>query len=91
MKMSNLFKMKLYLLILFPLISLAQVFTIENDYIELYSSSTEGEFSENTFLNTLEETTITYEIITDSLPEGWDFQNCFPTCNPLNTYNIDPI
>ena len=91
MKMSNLFKIKLYLLILFPLISLAQVFTIDNDYIELYSSSTEGEFSENTFLNTLEETIITYEIITDSLPEGWDFQNCFPTCNPLNTYSIDPI
>ena len=43
------------------------------------------------FLNTLEETTITYEIITDSLPVGWDFQNCFPNCNPLNTYSIDPI
>lgn len=82
---------RFYLLILLPMISLAQVFIIDNNYIELYSNSIEGEFSENTFLNTLEETTITYEIITDSLPMGWDFQNCFPTCNPLNTYSIDPI
>ena len=82
---------RVYFLILFPMIIFSQVFTVDNDYIELYSNSIEGEFSENTFLNTLEETTITYEIITDSLPVGWDFQNCFPNCNPLNTYSIDPI
>ena len=45
------------------MISLAQVFTIDNNYIELYTNSIEGEFSDNTFLNTLEETTITYEIM----------------------------
>ena len=52
---------RFYFLILFPMIMFAQVFTIDNDYIELFSNSIVGEFSKNTFLNTLEETTITYK------------------------------
>ena len=79
------------ILLIIPFLSFGQVFTVDDNYIQMYTSSLEGEFSENTFLNTLEETTITYEIILDSLPLGWDFQNCFPTCNPINTYNIDPL
>ncbi len=65
--------MKKLLLLIIPLLSFGQIFTIDNNDIQMYTSSLEGEFSENTFLNTLEETTITYEIILDSLPVGWIF------------------
>jgi len=80
---------KLLLLLIVPFLSFSQVFTIDNDYIEIYNLSTVGNFSENTYVNTLEDITISYEIVTDSMPLEWDFQNCFPDCNPFNTYSID--
>ena len=61
-------------------------------YIEFSGfKSSDAEFSANTYLNTLADINISYQIITDSLPTGWDFQNCFPTCNPINTYFTDVI
>ena len=82
---------KIYLVLLLPFLASTQVFTIDDNYIELSDNYTVNNFSANTFLNTLTELTITYEIIVDSVPAGWDFQNCFPTCYPVNTYSIDPV
>ena len=78
-------------LIILPLLSFGQLFTIDNDYMELYNISSINNFSENTYVNTLEEVSMSYEIIADSMPAAWDFQHCFPECHPLNTYFIDPI
>ncbi|MBJ05279.1 MAG: hypothetical protein CMP65_05215 [Flavobacteriales bacterium] len=69
-----------------PFFLVSQVFTIDDDYLEFSDNYMVNNFSMNTFLNTFSDLTITYEIINDSLPSGWDFQNCFPTCNPINTY-----
>ena len=43
----------------------------------------------NTYLNTLA-LQISHQIITDSLPTGWDFKTA-STCNPINTYFTDVI
>jgi len=82
---------KLLILLIIPLLSFGQLFTIENDFIEMYNLSSVSDFSENTYVNTLSDVNISYQIITDSMPLAWDFQNCFPTCNPINTYFIDAI
>ena len=43
---------KFILLLIIPILSLSQVFTIDNDYIEMYNLSTVGNFSENTYVDT---------------------------------------
>ena len=80
--------MKFALCLLIPFFSYSQFFTIDENYIEMYNSSTQGNFSQNTYLNTIDDLTISYEIIVDSLPIEWEFQNCFPTCSPINTYSF---
>ena len=82
---------KLLLLLIIPFIANSQVFNIESDYINFSGNYLDNNFSSNTFLNTLTDVSITYEIILDSMPNGWDFQNCFPVCNPINTYDFGPI
>ena len=77
--------------ILLPFFAYSQIFIVENNYIEFSDDYTVDNFSANTFLNTLADISISYEVIVDSMPLGWDFQNCFPTCHPINTYSIDPI
>ena len=82
---------KLLLLLIIPFIVNSQVFNIENDYINFSGNYLDNNFSANTFLNTLIDVSVSYEIILDSMPNGWDFQNCFPVCNPINTYEFGPI
>ena len=81
----------LFLLLIIPILSCGQLFTIENDYMDLYNLSTIDNFSENTYVYTLDAVNISWEIIVDSMPSAWDFQHCFPECHPINTYIIDPI
>ncbi len=71
--------------------SFSQLFTIDTDYMEIYNLSSVNNFSENTYVNTLGDINMSYEIIVDSMPASWDFQHCFPECHPINTYQIDPI
>jgi len=82
---------KYILLLIIPFLSFGQLFTIDNDYMEIYNISSINNFSENTYVNTLNDVNISYQIITDSMPLSWDFQHCFPECHPINTYFIDPI
>jgi len=82
---------KLLFLTIIPFLSFGQLFTIENDYMELYNISSVNNFSENTYVNTLQDVSMSFEIIVDSMPATWDFQHCFPECHPINTYSIDPI
>jgi len=82
---------KLLLLLIIPFLGFGQLFTIETDYMELYNLSSINNFSENTYVNTLQDVNMSFEIIVDSMPSAWDFQHCFPECHPINTYFIDPI
>ncbi len=81
----------IFFLLLFPFLSISQVFTIDDNYIEFSDTCSVNNFSANTYLNTLADVSISYEILLDSIPAGWDFQNCFPTCYPINTFSIDPV
>ena len=82
---------KILFLFLLPFLASSQMFTVDDNYIEFSDNYTVSNFSANTFLNTFSEVSISYEIIVDSMPSGWDFQNCFPTCHPINTYYIDAV
>jgi len=64
----------------------SQIFSIDDHFIELSDYASVENFSENTYFNTLDSLQVSYEIILDSIPMEWDFQNCFPTCHPINTY-----
>ena len=81
----------LLLLLIIPFLCVGQLFTIDNDEMELYNIASISNFSENTYVNTLDDINMSYQIITDSMPATWDFQHCFPECHPINTYFIDPI
>ena len=81
----------LMIFLFIPYLIFGQLFTVNNNYIEFSGSSSDSEFSANTYLNTLADINISYQIISDSMPLAWDFQNCFPTCHPINTYFIDVI
>ena len=82
---------KIFLFWILPFFAMSQIFTVDDNYIECSDNYTVSNFSANTFLNTFSEVSISYEIIVDSMPFGWDFQNCFPTCHPINTYSVDAI
>ena len=77
---------KIIILFIFPFLSFSQLFTIDTDYMEIYNLSSVNNFSENTYVNTLGDINMSYEIIVDSMPASWDFQHCFPECHPINTY-----
>jgi hypothetical protein len=60
--------------------SLAQSYTIDEMYIELSGNATDDNFSNNTYFNTLDSCSVSWRIISDSIPEGWLYSNCFPNC-----------
>ena len=66
------------LLIICLFSSTAQSFTIQNNYMTASGSSTDNEFAENTYLDALNNGTIFWSIVLDSIPQGWEFSNCFP-------------
>lgn len=74
-------------LLSFLVSSTAQSFTIQNNYITLSGSSTDNEFSENTFLDAISNGSVVWSIVLDSIPLGWEFSNCFPNCYPIGTTN----
>jgi hypothetical protein len=71
--------------IAFVAVSFSQSFTIQNNYLTVSGSSTDPDFSENTNLDALNNGTVFWSIILDSIPQGWEFSNCFPTCYPVGT------
>ena len=78
----------LTLLFIFSLFSsTAQSFTVQNNYITTSGSSTDTEFDEYTYLDALINGTVVWSIVLDSIPQGWEFSNCFPNCYPVGTTN----
>ncbi len=75
------------LLIICLFSSTAQSFTIQNNYMTASGSSTDNEFAENTYLDALNNGTIFWSIVLDSIPQGWEFSNCFPSCYPIGITN----
>ena len=81
MKIISLMKIITFILSLFIVQStIAQSYTIDEMYIELSGNATDDNFSNNTYFNTLDSCSVSWRIISDSIPEGWLYSNCFPNC-----------
>lgn len=75
--MKNIF---LNILILVAFSSYSQSFSVQQNNVSLSGLPTDNDFSANTYLDALSNNTLYWSIITDSMPTGWQFSNCFPSC-----------
>ncbi len=85
--MKNIF----LLLILFPLFSIAQTHTINDYLIEMNGTTNDNDLSANTYYNAIDNCDISWNIIKDSMPLGWEFSICFPDCYPIGITNSQNI
>ena len=70
-------------LILFCNSLIAQSFTIQSNDIIVSGQPTDNDFYQNTYLDALTNTTISWSIVADSMPSAWETSNCFPNCYPV--------
>ena len=78
--------MKKGLFVLSFLISIsinAQNFTLQQDSLNLNGLSTDNDFDASTNLDAHVNGSISWEIVTDSIPSNWDYSICFPNCNSI--------
>ena len=61
-------------------LSFAQSHEIEELFIELSGSANNGDFSNNTYYVAFDTCDVSWQIIRDSVPSGWEFSFCFPAC-----------
>ena len=77
--------------ILVALNSYSQSFSVQQNNVSLTGVSTENDFSRNTYLDALADDSLTWNIISDSLPSSWDFSNCFPICYSIGVTSGDLV
>ena len=58
----------------------AQSHEVEEFFIELSGNATNGDFSNNTYYIAFDTCDVSWQIIRDSIPSGWEFSFCFPVC-----------
>ncbi len=58
----------------------SQSHLIEDIVVELSGNATSSDFSNNTYYYAYDSCQISWEVISDSLPDGWLFSFCFPIC-----------
>ena len=80
--MKNIF---FYVSILVAFNSYSQSFSVQQNNVSLNGISTDNDFSRHTYLDALADDSLTWNIISDSLPSSWDFSNCFPNCYPIGS------
>ena len=69
----------LLFIILFGSKFMGQSFTVQQNNMTLSGLSTSSEFSQSTYLDALANDSLTWSIVSDSLPSMWDFSLCFQT------------
>ena len=45
--------------------------------------SSDNDFYQNTYLDAISNSSLTWTIVNDSMPSNWEFSNCFPMCHPI--------
>ena len=60
--------------------SYSQSFSVQQNNVSLNGLSSNFDFSQNTYLDAYADDSLTWNIISDSLPSSWDFSYCFPNC-----------
>ena len=61
----------------------AQNFTLQEDSIYLSGLYTNNDFDASTNLDAHVNGSISWEIVTDSIPSNWDYSICFPSCHSI--------
>ena len=69
--------------ILIGLSTKAQNFTLQEDSIYLSGLYISNDFDASTNLDAHVNGSISWEIITDSIPSNWDYSICFPSCHSI--------
>ena len=77
----------LILLLLFPIIGFGQTHSIAQHNLQMDGNTNDPDISVNTYYNTSDTSSISWNIIKDSLPSQWDFSICFPNCYPVGIVN----
>ena len=76
----------MYKLVLFFFLALtsqsifAQTHIIEELFVELSGEATANDFSNNTYYQAIDSCSVSWQIISDSVPDGWLVSFCFPNC-----------
>ena len=58
----------------------SQTHAIEDLVVELSGNASNSDFSNNTYYYAYDSCDISWEVISDSIPDGWEFSFCFPVC-----------
>ena len=58
----------------------AQTHTIEQLFVELSGEATADDFSNNTYYHAINSCSVSWQVISDSVPDGWLVSFCFPNC-----------
>tara|TARA_B110000003_G_C16412426_1_gene442803 strand:- start:40 stop:594 length:555 start_codon:yes stop_codon:yes gene_type:complete len=58
----------------------AQTHTIEELFVELSGEATADDFSNNTYYHAIDSCSVSWQVISDSVPDGWLVSFCFPNC-----------
>ena len=86
--MKNIF---FYISFLMVVNTYSQSFSVQQNNVPLSGLPTDNDFSENTYLDALADDSLTWNIISDSLPSSWDFSNCFPNCYSIGQTSGDLV
>ena len=73
-------KIFISLFIIFTQNLFSQTHSIEDLVVELSGNASNSDFSNNTYYYAYDSCNISWEIISESIPDGWDFSFCFPIC-----------
>ena len=74
-------KIAVYLLLLVNTQLLySQSYLLQDFFVELTGNATNGDFSNNTYYISYDSCHVSWQVIRDSIPDGWEFSFCFPNC-----------
>jgi len=80
-------KKLLLILLCLPMIGFGQTHYINQYNLQMSGNTNAPDISINTYYNTLDTCSVSWNIIKDSLPSQWDFSICFPNCYPIGVVN----
>tara|TARA_B100001142_G_scaffold202715_1_gene201115 strand:- start:138 stop:638 length:501 start_codon:yes stop_codon:yes gene_type:complete len=62
------------------MIGFGQTHFIDQHNMQIYGNVNDADISINTYYNTFDTCSVSWKIITDSMPSQWEFSICFPSC-----------
>ena len=58
----------------------SQTHLVQDLFVELTGNATNGDFSNNTYYFAYDSCDVSWQVIRDSIPDGWEYSFCFPNC-----------